>query len=92
MSRNEETVRDYVADPLNDMGMLRVKVGVEADVGMKKVRDGFGLLKLPILIFHGTKDMCTDPQGSQMCFDGATSEDKSYRKWEGFYHVRTATH
>jgi alpha-beta hydrolase superfamily lysophospholipase len=92
MSRNEETVNDYVADPLNDMGMLRIKTGVEGDVNMKKARDEFGLLKLPLLIFHGTKDMCTDPRGSQMCFDGAASEDKSYRQWEGFYHVRRATH
>mmetsp|Transcript_15123 Transcript_15123/g.39806 ORF Transcript_15123/g.39806 Transcript_15123/m.39806 type:complete len:337 (-) Transcript_15123:251-1261(-) len=87
MSRNEETVNDYVADPLNDMGMLRIKTGVEGDVNMKKARDEFGLLKLPLLIFHGTKDMCTDPRGSQMCFDGAASEDKSYRQWEGFYHI-----
>ncbi len=35
---------------------------------------------------HGVDDKITDPLGSQMLFDGVSSNDKSLKYFDGLYH------
>ncbi|KAJ7278593.1 hypothetical protein O6H91_05G113600 [Diphasiastrum complanatum] len=41
---------------------------------------------IPFLVMHGTDDVVTDPQSSQVLFDKASSKDKSLKFYEGAYH------
>jgi alpha-beta hydrolase superfamily lysophospholipase len=43
-------------------------------------------ISLPILIMHGTADRLSDPNGSQMLYDGVSSRDKTLKLYDGFYH------
>lgn len=54
-----------------------------ADDRMKK---GFGAIKLPVLILHGTVDKVTRPSGSQLFYETAGSTDKTLRLYEGHFH------
>jgi acylglycerol lipase len=54
-----------------------------ADIRMKKE---FQLIKLPVLIMHGTVDTVTVPHGSQMFFDRAGATDKTLKLYEGHFH------
>ena len=46
----------------------------------------FTAIDLPILVMHGVDDKITDPLGSQMLFDGVSSNDKSLKYFDGLYH------
>jgi acylglycerol lipase len=56
---------------------------VRADERLKKE---FPLLKLPVLILHGTADKATRPHGSQRFYDSAGSADKTLKLYEGHFH------
>jgi len=46
----------------------------------------FPLIKLPLLILHGTDDQATNPIGSQFFYDKAGSTDKTLKFYQGHYH------
>jgi alpha-beta hydrolase superfamily lysophospholipase len=46
----------------------------------------FPLIKLPVLILHGTDDKATNPSGSQAFYEAAGSTDKTLKLYEGHYH------
>jgi alpha-beta hydrolase superfamily lysophospholipase len=46
----------------------------------------FPLIKLPVLILHGTEDKATNPSGSRFFYDNAGSTDKTLKLYEGHYH------
>src|SRR6266852_175515 len=46
----------------------------------------FPLIKLPVLMLHGTEDKATNPSGSQFFYDNAGSTDKTLKLYEGHYH------
>src|SRR6478672_6767139 len=56
---------------------------VRADERLKKE---FPLIKLPLLILHGTADKATKPSGSQRFFDMAGSTDKTLKLYDGHVH------
>jgi alpha-beta hydrolase superfamily lysophospholipase len=43
-------------------------------------------LTLPVLIWHGTADVVTDPAGSQQLYERAQSADKTLKLYEGGFH------
>ena len=43
-------------------------------------------ISLPIMIVQGNNDKFVDPRGSQLLYDLATSEDKTIKFYDGFYH------
>ena len=51
-----------------------------------RLREGFPLITLPVLILHGTDDKATNPSGSQFFYDTAGSTDKTLKLYEGHYH------
>jgi alpha-beta hydrolase superfamily lysophospholipase len=46
----------------------------------------FPLIKLPVLILHGTEDKATNPSGSRFFYDNAGSTDKTLKLYDGHYH------
>ncbi len=44
------------------------------------------LVKLPLLILHGTADRLDDPEGSKQLYERAESKDKTLKLYDGFYH------
>ena len=51
-----------------------------------RLNEEFSLIKLPVLILHGTEDKATNPSGSQFFYDNAGSMDKTLKLYEGHYH------
>ena len=51
-----------------------------------RLSEEFPLIKLPVLILHGTEDKATNPSGSQFFYDNAGSTDKTLKLYEGHYH------
>jgi acylglycerol lipase len=52
----------------------------------RRLHEEFPLIKLPVLILHGTEDKATNPSGSQFFYDHAGSTDKTLKLYEGHYH------
>ena len=85
-SRDPNIVKAMNEDPLiahETQPTLTVAAMVRADERLKKE---FSLIKLPVLILHGTLDKATKPSGSQLFYDTAGSTDKTLKLYEGHYH------
>jgi len=59
------------------------KVMIDASTRLHKE---FPLIKLPVLVLHGTDDKATNPSGSQFFYDNTGSTDKTLKLYEGHYH------
>ena len=90
--KNEDFSRDPAAvaalnsDPLTANEVqpaITVAALVRAD---ERLREEFPLIKLPVLIMHGTDDKATVCRGSQFFYDTAGSKDKTLKLYDGHYH------
>ncbi len=52
----------------------------------ERLKQGFPLVTLPVLILHGSADKATKPSGSQLFYDTAGSKDKTLKLYEGHVH------
>ena len=52
----------------------------------RRLNKEFPLIKLPVLILHGTEDKATNPSGSRFFYDTTGSTDKTLKLYEGHYH------
>jgi acylglycerol lipase len=90
--KNETFSRDpNVVQALNDDPLVgqetqpsqTMAAMVRAD---ERVKQGFPLITLPVLILHGTLDKNAKPTGSQLFYDMAGSKDKTLKLYEGSFH------
>jgi len=90
--KNENFSRDPVfVDSMNNDPLIKgeseatqtAKVMIDA---ARRLHEEFPLIKLPVLILHGTEDKATNPSGSQFFYDNAGSTDKTLKLYEGHYH------
>ena len=90
--KNETFSRDpNVVQALNDDPLVgqetqpsqTMAAMVRAD---ERVKQGFPLITLPVLILHGTLDKNAKPTGSQLFYDMAGSADKTLKLYEGSFH------
>jgi len=86
ISRDPAVVRKYDEDPLNYRGGIPARTGAELNHAIKRIALHMETLDLPLLIMQGTVDRLSDIRGSQMLFDLAKSEDKTFNRYDGFYH------
>jgi acylglycerol lipase len=85
-SRDQKVVEAMNKDPLiaHETQPTRTMAAlVRADERLKKE---FPLVKLPVLILHGTLDKNTKPSGSQHFYDKVGSIDKTLKLYEGNLH------
>jgi acylglycerol lipase len=89
---NENFSRDPLfVDSMNNDPLIKgeseatqtAKVMIDA---ARRLREEFPLIKLPVLILHGTEDKATNPSGSQFFYDTTGSADKTLKLYEGHYH------
>ena len=90
--KNENFSRDplFVASMNNDplikgesQPVQTAKVLIDA---ASRLNEEFPLIKLPVLILHGTEDKATNPSGSRFFYEHAGSTDKTLKLYEGHYH------
>lgn len=85
-SRDPKAVAAMKADPLlADEVQPSQTVAALVRAGERLTKE-FPLIKLPLLILHGTADIVTNPEGSQFFFDTAGSADKKLKLYEGHFH------
>ena len=85
-SRDPAVVESMNEDPLikgESQPAQTAKVMINADA---RLREEFPLIKLPVLILHGTEDKATKPSGSRHFYEQAGSADKTLKLYEGHYH------
>ncbi|PIS30012.1 MAG: alpha/beta hydrolase [Candidatus Marinimicrobia bacterium CG08_land_8_20_14_0_20_45_22] len=86
ISRDPMVVQKYDEDPLNYRGGIPARTGAELNLAIGRIQIQMEILDLPLLILQGTVDHLSDIRGSQMLFDLAKSKDKTFNRYEGFYH------
>ncbi len=86
VSRDPAVVDAYVNDPLVYTGKVTARLGAEMLKKMQEVTDNAARIKLPLTILQGSDDILIDPSGAQLLYDLVSSEDKSIKIYEGFYH------
>ncbi|WP_026965824.1 alpha/beta hydrolase [Algoriphagus terrigena] len=86
ISRIPAEVQAYLDDPLVYTEPVPARTGQELFLKMKYVQQNAGNFRLPLLILHGRGDRLTNPDGSDLLFQKASSEDKTLEVFEGGYH------
>lgn len=86
ISRDPEEVARYVNDPLVYTGNSTTKLGAVTLDAMGWVTSGRVNFCLPMFIIQGTADPLVDLAGAQELYDAISSEDKTLKYYEGYYH------
>lgn len=86
ISRDRAVVDAYINDPLVYRGKISARLGAELIKAMRELKNGMPQIRLPILIMHGANDRLCDPEGSLILYERISSEDKTLKLYEGFYH------
>jgi len=85
-SRDPKVVQALNDDPLvgqETQPSQTMAAIVRAD---ERVKQGFPLIKAPVLIIHGTLDKNANPAGSQFFYEMVGSADKTLKLYEGSFH------
>jgi alpha-beta hydrolase superfamily lysophospholipase len=86
ISQDQAVVDAYDNDPLVYRGKIRARQGAEFLKTLQALPHHMPAINLPILIMYGTADKLSDPEGSNMLYEQVSSEDKTLKRYEGFYH------
>ena len=84
--QDKAVVEAYVNDPLVYRGKTRARMGAELLKTIRELPREAPRINLPVLIMHGTSDRLCDPEGSRMLHEAVSSEDKTLKFYDGFYH------
>ncbi|XP_012924941.1 monoglyceride lipase isoform X5 [Heterocephalus glaber] len=87
LSRNREEVENYNSDPLVYHGGLKVSFCTQLLNAVSRVERGMPKLTLPFLLLQGSDDHLCDNKGAYLLMDGAKSQDKTLKVYEGAYHM-----
>ncbi|WP_433693603.1 alpha/beta hydrolase [Paraburkholderia phenoliruptrix] len=86
LSRVQSVVDANRNDPLVHHGPIPARTGAELLLAMARIEHGRAGLRLPLLVYHGTADKLTEPQGSRIFGEQAGSPDKTLTLYESSYH------
>jgi len=85
-SRDPQVVETMNNDPIIENEVQPTKTVAELVRADERLKKEFPLIKLPVLILHGTADKVTNPKGSQLFYDTAGSSDKTLKLYDGHVH------
>lgn len=85
-SRDPAWVAHLDADPMVRDEVQPIRTMAALARADERLAREFGRIALPVLILHGTADKAARPEGSQVFFDAASSDDKTIKLYDGFYH------
>lgn len=86
ISRIPVEVEKYLNDPLVYTEAIPARTGYELLQMMRFIQENASKFSLPFLLIHGTDDGLTNPKGSELLFQKASSTDKTLRIFPGGYH------
>ncbi len=86
LSRDPAVVERAENDPLGFHGRVAARTGAQFNETIKGILPNVAQITAPILVMHGTDDAIVPPAGSQALYDGASSQDKTLKMFEGGYH------
>jgi acylglycerol lipase len=87
ISKDQAVVAAYVNDPLVYRGKISARLGAEILKAIEKtIPPLMQIIKLPILIMQGAEDRLSNPEGSRVIFEGVSSSDKAFKRYEGLFH------
>ncbi|RDK04320.1 alpha/beta hydrolase [Paraburkholderia lacunae] len=86
LSRLESVVNANRRDPLVHHGSIPARTGAEILLAMTRIERGRAGLRVPLLVYHGTADKLTEPDGSRDFGKHAGSPDKTLTLHEDSYH------
>ncbi|WP_321964179.1 alpha/beta hydrolase [Paraburkholderia sp. J7] len=86
LARDPAVVEANRADPLVHHGAIPARTGAQLLEAMKRIEAGRAHLRLPVLIWHGTEDKLTEPDGSRAFGANVGSPDRTLTLYEGSYH------
>ncbi|QQC63900.1 alpha/beta hydrolase [Paraburkholderia ginsengisoli] len=86
LSRLQPVVNANRNDPLVHHGAIPARTGAELLLAMARIERGRAGLRMPLLVYHGTADKLTEPEGSRAFGQHAGSPDKTLTLHEGSYH------
>lgn len=86
LSRLQPVVNANRNDPLVHHGSIAARTGAELLLAMARIERGRASLRVPLLVYHGTADKLTEPEGSRAFGQHAGSPDKTLTLHEGSYH------
>lgn len=86
LSRLQPVVNANRNDPLVHHDAIAARTGAELLRAMARIERGRARLRMPLLVFHGTADKLTEPEGSRAFAEHAGSADKTLTLHEGSYH------
>lgn len=85
-SRDPAVVKFMDEDPLIANETQPTQTVAEMVRADERLEREFALFTLPLFIMHGTLDKATKPSGSQLFYDTASSQDKTLKLYEGYFH------
>jgi alpha-beta hydrolase superfamily lysophospholipase len=85
-SRDPIAVTQLVEDPLRCRPWMNARTGASIARAVAQFQSRMQEITDPLLIFHGTADRLTDPEGSRQLHARAGSRDKTLRVFEDGYH------
>ncbi|QGZ61987.1 alpha/beta hydrolase [Paraburkholderia acidisoli] len=86
LSRDPAVVAANRADTLVHHGAIPARTGAELLGAMQRIAAGRAQLRLPVLVWHGTEDKLTEPEGSRAFGEHVGSPDRTLTFYEGSYH------
>ncbi|CAG4920669.1 Monoacylglycerol lipase [Paraburkholderia saeva] len=86
LSRDPAIVAANRSDPLVHHAAVPARTGAEILDAMARIERGRASLRLPLLVWHGTADKLTEPDGSRDFGAHAGSPDRTLTLYEGSYH------
>ena len=85
-SRDKSLVFKMDKDPLLENEKQPAKTMQQLLLAGEYLKKEMQVIKLPLLILHGTADKATEPAGSEYFMEHASSGDKQLKLYEGHYH------
>jgi acylglycerol lipase len=86
LSRDPAAVEANRADPLVYHGGMPARTGAGILDAMARIERGRANLRMPVLVYHGTADKLTEPEGSREFSAHVGSADRTLVLYEGSYH------
>jgi len=86
LSRDADVVAANRADPLVHHGPVPARTGAEILDAMARIERGRSALRVPVLVYHGTADKLTEPDGSRTFGARVGSADRTLTLYEGGFH------
>uniref|UniRef100_UPI00398F8658 monoglyceride lipase-like isoform X1 n=1 Tax=Pristiophorus japonicus TaxID=55135 RepID=UPI00398F8658 len=86
LTKEENEVLDYINDPLNYHGPVRVRFAAAVLNAVINVEKVLPTILTPMLILHSEEDKVCDIMGSYLIFNIAASMDKEFKVFMNCYH------